>query len=105
IANLNVSDKFGVDRVGKKRRNFLTGRDMTSSVISNLLELWEEVPLILFNNIDQVRKARNKIVHGAHNYAPDAEEAAMAINTANALLNDEFGIKLPIDLGYGVMVL
>ncbi len=45
------------------RRDFLIGRDITSSIMSNMLELNGKIPHEIFEKIDNVRGKRNIIIH------------------------------------------
>ena len=59
---LNSKGKLG-KRLNKKRDEFLKGRDLTISIMSNILELNDFIPFAVFEDIDKVRKLRNMIVH------------------------------------------
>lgn len=62
------SKQFIIDekrkRINKTRREFLTGQEFSSSIISNLLELNDVINIDLLKKIDNVRKKRNLVVHG-----------------------------------------
>jgi hypothetical protein len=45
------------------RRDFLIGRDISSSIMSNMLELNGKIPYEIFEKIDNVRGKRNIIIH------------------------------------------
>ena len=50
-------------RIDSTRRDFLIGRDLTSSVMSNILELNDLISYDIFDKIDTVRGKRNVAVH------------------------------------------
>lgn len=49
--------------INSTRREFLTGKDITSSIMSNMLELNGKIPNDIFVKIDNVRGKRNLIIH------------------------------------------
>ncbi|WP_306740053.1 hypothetical protein [Marinifilum sp. D714] len=51
------------NRIDSTRRDFLTGRDMTSSILSNILELNDLIDYDIFEKINTVRGKRNVAVH------------------------------------------
>jgi hypothetical protein len=89
-------------RINSKRAEFLTGREFPASVMSNLLELWEVIPLTLLKEVDSVRGFRNKIVH-ALGFSPANRDAALALRTAQEMIklrwsftfvfNDSFAVN------------
>lgn len=101
IDNLNKEYEDGKKRINRERRDLLTGRDFTISLISNLLELWEVLPNAQFKDIDAVRGFRNRIVHN-HNFAPGQDEAQLALNTAQAMIDRIWQLRFSPNLGYSV---
>ncbi len=57
--NVGTPNDVGL-RIDGKRRDFLTGRDITASIMSNVLELAGRIDRSLFNDIETVRDRRNK---------------------------------------------
>jgi hypothetical protein len=49
-------------RINRDRKKFLTEREFTISVISNMLELFGVLKNDLFRDIDEIRRYRNEIV-------------------------------------------
>jgi hypothetical protein len=98
---LNTDFLGGRKRINRDRKDFLTGRDFTISMILNLLELWGALPHAQFQDIDAVRGFRNKIVHN-HNFAPGMKEAQLALNTAKAMVDRIWGLRFTPSLGYSV---
>lgn len=49
--------------ISRKRRGFLTGRDITASILSENLSLHGIISEELYNKISEARKARNKLMH------------------------------------------
>lgn len=97
--NLNIgSDRR---RINRERKDFLTGRDFSASIVSNMLELVGVLDYSVFEEIDKVRGYRNKIVH-AHKFVPNAIEAQLAIKTAQAMIERLLGIRFTPNMGYSV---
>lgn len=101
IDGLNTDLTSGQKRINRERRDFLTGRDFTISLISNLLELWGAIPHALFQEIDALRGFRNKIVHG-HNFTPGPNEAQLAMKTAQAMIDRLWGLRITPSMSYSV---
>ena len=91
----------GSKRINRERREYLTGRDFPISLVSNLLELWDVLPFPLFDDINSVRGLRNKIVHG-HNFSPTANEAQLAMETAQSMIDRLWGLRFVPNMGYSV---
>ena len=101
IDGLNSGLTEGHKRINRNRRDFLTGRDFTISLVSNLLELWGVLPYAQFQDIDAVRGFRNKIVH-SHNFTPGSNEAQLAMKTAQAIIDRLWGIRFTPSMSYSV---
>lgn len=71
--------------VNKKRKEYLTGKDMTLAVKINILQLCNVITLDLFNKIDSLRKRRNEIVH-------NIEKVASSDNFYNEDFQDVFEV-------------
>jgi hypothetical protein len=107
----------GAKRISGKRRDFLTGRDFTASIISNILELCDILDKEVFDKIEQIRSKRNKIVHSlekVNNLAdkikenPKAKEihfisandCSLAFSVAEYLIEKIYSVELRYQLGY-----
>jgi hypothetical protein len=101
IDGLNCQYENGQKKINRDRRDFLTGRDFTISLISNLLELWGILPNALFQDIDAVRGFRNKIVHKLK-YTPNATDTQLAMRTAQSMIERIWKIRFIPSLGYSV---
>lgn len=101
IENLNDDYADGKKRINRDRRDFLTGRDFTISLISNLLELWGALPHKQFQDIDTVRGYRNKIVHN-YNFSLGPNEARLALDTAKAMIDRIWHLRFTPNLSYSV---
>lgn len=88
-------------RMNSDRRKFLTGRDLPISVVSNMLELFGLLDHRLFVDIDTVRRCRNKIVH-TPGFTPDATEAQLSMNTALAMIERRWALRLTPNLSFSV---
>lgn len=101
IESLNADFPDGKKRINRERRDFLTGRDLTISIVSNLLELWGLLPNSIFQNIDATRGLRNKIVHG-HSFQPAAKEAQLALKTAQWMIERKWDFGFTPSMSYSV---
>lgn len=102
IDGMNRDMEGGTRRINAERRKFLTGRDFTLSMISQLLELWDVLPNDLFKSVDAVRQTRNAIVHRSAT-SISAEQTQLALNTAKEMIGRESQITIPVNLGLSVM--
>jgi len=89
-------------RITKKRREFLTGREVSAGLMSNLLELQGILSPAQLQEIDQVRNFRNKIVHGA-DFSPRNEEAGSAIKMARSMVERFLGIRITPNLSFSIL--
>lgn len=101
IDGLNREFEEGRKRINRERRDYLTGRDFPTSLVSNLLELWNVLPNQLFQDIDAVRRFRNKIVH-TEDFEPSADEAQLGMQTARAMIERLWGFNFVPNTGYSV---
>lgn len=101
IDKLNTDFPDGSKRINSERKGFLTGRDFTIIKISNLLELWGALPLAQFQDIDVVRRVRNKIVH-SHEFVPSPNQAELALKTAQAMIDRIWKLRVTPNFGYSV---
>lgn len=93
-------------RLGKLRKDMLTGRDYTASIKSNIIEMNGRLEYELFQNINDVRKARNKIAHdfAYSNYDNTVGESQKLIEICNKSFESIkyfFAIHYKIDLVVG----
>lgn len=102
LQSLNTDLDEGQKRINRKRQGYLTGRDLSVSLVLNLLELWGILPFALFKDVDKVRAFRNDIVHGESRYVPTAEDARLAIDTARDLFRRTTSIEFNPNLAYSV---
>lgn len=90
-------------RINRKRFDTLLGRDYTISVISNILELSDILTFDIFEQINQIRTVRNKIVHqNDHSNTCSAEECCTALRIATNLIEEKIGFKINLNLSYSV---
>ncbi len=101
LKHLNKDLSESKKRINSKRKDFLTGRDFTVSITTNLLELFDILESDLFEEIDQVRGYRNKIVH-ANGFSPNATEASLAITVAQKMIAKIWGITFTPNLNYSI---
>ena len=97
--NRNLMD--GRKRMNRERMDFLVGRDFTTSIVSNMLELTGVFAHEVFEEIDEVRGYRNKIVH-ARKFTPGPREAQLAMKTAQAMIERLWSIRFTLNLGYSI---
>ncbi len=101
IDSLNCELAGGRRRINRERKDFLTGRDFSISIVSNMLELFDVLNRDLFEDIDTVRGYRNKIVH-ARNFTAGAAEAQLSMKTALSMIERLWKIRLTASFGYSV---
>ena len=94
----------GSRRVSNDRKQTLTGRDYPISVVSNLLELSDEIPNETFKHIDAVRGYRNKVVHQAPDFSCGPRHCNEAIELALGLTLKDSGIQVKPNLGFSISV-
>ena len=92
----------GSKRVSSDRHQTLTGRDYPISVVSNLLELSDEIPNETFKHIDAVRGYRNKVVHQAPDFSCGLTHCKEAIELALHLTLKDSGIQVNPNLGFSI---
>ena len=91
IDSLN-HDIRGVRRINSDRKKYLTGRDFTISIVSNMTELFGVLDHALFKDIDRIRKCRNDLVH--EEKLPSAADACLAMKTALSMIESRWSVKL-----------
>jgi len=101
IESQNRDLHSGRKRVNRERKDFLTGRDFPTSIVSNMLELSDVLDHGLFEDIDSVRVYRNKIVH-ARRFVPGPGEAQLAMKTAKAMIERLWGLQFTPNFAYSV---
>ncbi len=89
-------------RISSDRQQILTGRDYPISVVSNLLELSDEIPYETFKHIDTVRGYRNKVVHQEPNFSCGLTHCEEAIELALNLTLKDSGIRVIPNLGFSI---
>lgn len=89
--------------INKKRKERLNDhRQYTVASIVEILSLTETIPLSLYNEINNVRKARNNWIHSLD---PISEEQAQeSIMLASQMLRLIYGIELRVSLGITLML-
>jgi hypothetical protein len=102
LDGINCEYENGQRKINRERHDFLTGRDFTIGMTSNLLELWNILPNSLFKDIDATRGFRNKIVHKLK-YAPNAADTQLAIKTAQVMIEQMWKISVVPNLDYSVV--
>lgn len=91
----------GFSRIGNKRRDFLNGRDFTSSIVSNILELSDIIDYELFKHIDSVRKNRNKVVHNLE-HVTSVSDAISALQAAQSIMQIRWDFYFSPNYSYSV---
>jgi len=95
----NQQFEDGSKRINAARRESLgSGRDYPISVVSNVLELSGEISFALFDQIDRVRRIRNKIVHQKATRECTSADCRLALQIAISLMREELGFPLNLDL-------
>ncbi len=78
------------------RRQKLKGRDYTSSVRLEVLELAGQLPTELFRAVDGVRKIRNDWLHSLSNVK--GRQAALSVRAAESLFRFATGLTISLCL-------
>lgn len=102
---LDSKDKSFGDkkRISKDRREYLTGRDYTASIISNIMELSDCITFDELKHIDEIRKLRNGVAHHLNKKPITNDDCASALKfTAeflfqNILVEPELNLSLSIE--------
>lgn len=83
--------------IPRKRRDFLTGRDFTASVVIECLAIAGDIDASLYENLGIARKARNNWIHSIE--SPDANKASIAIAAAARLLSEPISSTIHVSTG------
>jgi hypothetical protein len=92
----------GRERINCERRKFLTGRDFTASVMSNILELMDVFTNDDLRTLDEIRKARNDIAHNLGAEKCDAKICQSAISIASRLVLEKEPFQLQLNFSYSL---
>lgn len=87
------------DRMPKDRREKLTGRDYTASVMVEMLEINGRIGRELYRLLEIARKARNKWAHEMR--VPKDRAGQMCIRAAEMLLRQIWGVQLSLQSSGG----
>ena len=79
-----------------KRIKKLSGRDYTSSVITEFLELEGLIDHTIFQHLEEARKGRNRWVHDMKE--PNNSQVSRSIQAVEGLLQNVHGIQLSLSL-------
>jgi hypothetical protein len=92
------NDQYGGKEkfINRERRDKLTGRDFTASIVTEMLSLSHELSFELYKDLNEIRQARNRWIHTLHQTS--AEEAILSLRTAQRFLERVRGIKLGITI-------
>jgi len=101
IDNLRQANE---ERITKDRKKFLTGRDFSASVMSNVLELFDHLPggVDFLKNIDAVRKCRNDIAHNLKQRNDTLLVAMTGLGTAHEMIKHMFAFEFRYNSGFSV---
>lgn len=80
--------------INRNRRETLNGRDYTSSVKSNMLELSGRLDYELYSSINEIRKKRNKIVHQQSGLNLTRCDALTGVGTAIKMAAERWDISV-----------
>jgi hypothetical protein len=95
------SREGGHTLINKERRDSLTGRDYTASIISQTLSLCREYPDEWLDALNKIRKARNAFVHELKD--PGIEGAGDALSMASVMLSRLLGEDVSFPIAYGTI--
>ena len=85
------------ERMPRERREKLTGRDYTASVMVEMLEINGRIDHNLYRSLEVARKARNRWAHEMR--VPKEREVFFCIQAVQRLLQDVKGIQLSLQSG------
>ncbi|CAL9311985.1 hypothetical protein SUDANB135_04868 [Streptomyces sp. SudanB135_2055] len=85
--------------IASSRKQKLTGRDFTASVVSEALELAGIISLDTLTALDKARKARNAWMHSIK--SPNHQDAREAIGLASQMLSEVLGRRLAVGVPLG----
>lgn len=91
-----INSKSDDDRINKERRKKLSGRDYTSSIVIESLELSEKIDRQTYRMLDVCRRARNNWAHRLK--SPKSSESDVCLRVAEKMVQQVF--RVPIRLQY-----
>jgi hypothetical protein len=83
-----------------RKKKLLEGREYSASVRLELLSLMKIIDLEIYDNLNKVRTARNEWLHRLE--VADERVGALAIQTAQRLLEQTTGIKINLSISCGI---
>ncbi len=89
-----LDDIKAADRLRKKRKDKLKGRDYTISVMTEILEMNDRIDHDLYLSLEDVRKSRNNWAHQM--IVPTADHVGKAIEAAESLFLQVKGIHVSV---------
>lgn len=98
LEKTNSTREGDAPRISKKRREKLTGRDFTMSIICEALELSDVIETDLLRDIDVARSLRNRVVH--QQCRPSNEECRHCILVATKVVKFKWNFEFVPNLGY-----
>jgi len=102
LISLKRDEEGGQQRINSERMEYLTGRDYSASIMTNLLELYGVMPFSVFKDVDSVRRFRNKIVHSDERYSSNATDAQLSITTALELFRSFYQMDFAPNLSFTI---
>jgi hypothetical protein len=93
----DAKSSTGTNRMPKDRREKLTGRDYTASVMVEMLEINGRIDRELYRLLEVARKARNDWAHKMR--APKQNESYLCIRAIETLLRQVKGVQLSLQPG------
>jgi len=96
LENTNRTYPGGQRRINSDRmKDLKKGQNYSASTRANTLELMGVIAFDMFENIDKVRLARNKVVHRRHDCS--LEEAGMGLRVASNIIREKSGVDIRLD--------
>lgn len=100
LERLNCTYQDGSKKLNSIRLNALQDSTYTISIITNMLELHNDIDIALFKNLEKVRTYRNNIAHGDTKYQPKREHSDLAINSAIELIRKTYSLSIKPNLNF-----
>jgi len=94
LEKINQTLPDGSKRINASRKKVLSGTNVPVARVIEYLEIHGEISLDQYNELNRIRKIRNKIIHGGHTCS--SKEAKEALKLALDAFQQETAIKLTV---------
>lgn len=84
--------------ISRKRKDQLTGRDITASLMAEVLSLVDRLPFALYGDLSEVRRARNSWIHSLSPVSSATAQTAMRVAEDMLRLVKDIDLEMPKNL-------